>query len=671
MIDLRQGDCKEVLKSLPDNSVDSIVTDPPYELGFMGKSWDSTGIANDATMWSECLRVLKPGGHLLAFSGTRTYHRMASAIEDAGFEVRDMIEWVYGSGFPKSLSIGKAVNSLEIKEWSKIGKCFDNIEKSCIFALWKNNLNNVKFAETLSEKSQTEIGICIPTSVSVQENVVENINQENYDLIVSFAEQNLNEARATNTKTNTVLQNVEAEIRQLQNLVKFAGQLQPSQNHKSWNIFTAQCNVKEWLNENTEVNLKVEKALKTLRGNKKYSNEEITNVLCVALTEILKLTILNQSKIFQNLGTTQKMECVSAINVIITEYTAENLISNTVDILKSKAVDKIQGNEREEFIRNDGAGTSVSGKKTIYGSGLSKADNGTSEFIDTKGTSEWEGWGTQLKPAHEPICMARKPLSEKTIAENCLKWGTGGINIDECRVDTITEKDKNNFHQNRKVVKEYKADDTLYELGMNTVSTAENQLGRFPANLIHDNSEEVRECFPDSKAGSYKGEGSKSGGIWSESTGKPAGMEYGDSGNASRFFKSIIYQPKASKAERNKGCEGLEEKQFGFSGGANGSIDRGDDYDNGQEIGLNRISKMKNNHPTVKPVKLMEYLIEMVTPKNGTVLEPFMGSGTTGIAAVNLNRNFIGIELDAGYFEIAKKRIDSIKQINQLELFAI
>ena len=95
MIDLRKGDCKEVLKALPDNSVDSIVTDPPYELGFMGKSWDSTGIANDAKMWAECLRVLKPGGHLLAFSGTRTYHRMASAIEDAGFEVRDMIECVY------------------------------------------------------------------------------------------------------------------------------------------------------------------------------------------------------------------------------------------------------------------------------------------------------------------------------------------------------------------------------------------------------------------------------------------------------------------------------------------------------------------------------------------------------------------------------------------------
>lgn len=110
------GDCLEELKKLPDNSVDSIVTDSPYELGFMGKSWDNTGIANSVELWTEALRVLKPGGHLLSLGGTRTYHRMAVAIEDAGFEIRDMIEWVYGSGFPKSLNIGKAVDKLQGNE---------------------------------------------------------------------------------------------------------------------------------------------------------------------------------------------------------------------------------------------------------------------------------------------------------------------------------------------------------------------------------------------------------------------------------------------------------------------------------------------------------------------------------------------------------------------------
>ena len=106
------GNCLEVLKSLPSESVDAIVTDPPYELGFMGKKWDASGIAYNVELWSECLRILKPGGHLLAFGGTRTYHRMACAIEDAGFEVRDMLEWIYASGFPKSLNIGKAVDKL-------------------------------------------------------------------------------------------------------------------------------------------------------------------------------------------------------------------------------------------------------------------------------------------------------------------------------------------------------------------------------------------------------------------------------------------------------------------------------------------------------------------------------------------------------------------------------
>ena len=122
MSELLQGDCLIRLKELKDNSIDAIITDPPYELGFMGKKWDNSGIAYNVEMWKECLRVLKPGGHLLSFGGTRTYHRMASAIEDAGFEVRDMIEWVYGSGFPKSLNIGKAVDKIQGNEREITGK---------------------------------------------------------------------------------------------------------------------------------------------------------------------------------------------------------------------------------------------------------------------------------------------------------------------------------------------------------------------------------------------------------------------------------------------------------------------------------------------------------------------------------------------------------------------
>ena len=379
------GDCLEVLKGIAENSVDSIVTDPPYELGFMGKKWDNTGIAYNVELWSECLRVLKPGGHLLAFSGTRTYHRMAVAIEDAGFEVRDMIEWVYGSGFPKSLNIGKAV-------------------------------------------------------------------------------------------------------------------------------------------------------------------------------------------------------------------------------------DKLQGNERE-VMPNPKAKQQTSAKDGIYG------DYEATTHI-SKGTSEWEGCGTALKPAHEPICMARKPLSEKNVAENCLKWGTGGIDIDGSRVGTEGAR-----FNGRSV------DSDIYgKYGTDKLKEVYNY-GRFPANLIHDGSEEVRECFPETKSqGHFNSKVKMVGHTLYEGGFKDFEQEdrkMNDSGNASRFFKSIIYQAKASKVERGEG----------------------------------------NFHPTVKPVALMEYLINMVTPPSGTVLDPFGGSGTTAVASIKLKRNFILIEREAEYIEIIKARVNKTNQDSELTLF--
>jgi DNA modification methylase len=149
------GNCLDKLKELDSNSVDSIVTDPPYELGFMGKSWDNTGIANNVEMWKECLRVLKPGGHLLSFGGTRTYHRMAVAIEDAGFEIRDMIEWVYGSGFPKSLNIGKAVDKLQGNEREEKDVTFPDGSKprktAGHFTVGENIPRNTKYTKGTSE----------------------------------------------------------------------------------------------------------------------------------------------------------------------------------------------------------------------------------------------------------------------------------------------------------------------------------------------------------------------------------------------------------------------------------------------------------------------------------------------------------------------------------------
>ncbi len=375
------GDSLEVLKTLEDNSVDSIVTDPPYELGFMGKKWDNTGIAYNVELWKECLRVLKPGGHLLAFGGTRTYHRMTCAIEDAGFEIRDCIQWLYGSGFPKSHDI-------------------------------------------------------------------------------------------------------------------------------------------------------------------------------------------------------------------------------------SKAIDKKLGAKDE--------------------------------------AQQWDGWGTALKPANEPIVLARKPLSEKTIAENVLKWGTGGLNIDGCRIPT-DETITNHSRSAESAKSKGKYGDSKAQ---ETHQTQGQKLGRFPANVILD--EEAGRML-DEQSGSIS-YGNKSGGYsysdrqyavqgFVKNCKPKAPSNYGDSGGASRFF----YCAKASKKERNIGLEDVEPTTV--DDGRNKPIDN---------PFLRGKTPRQNTHPTVKPVKLMEYLITLVTPPNGIVLDPFFGSGTTGIAAVNLGFNYIGIELDEQYVEIARRRINAV-----------
>lgn len=404
-ITLLQGDCVETMRTLPDNSVDSIVTDPPYELGFMNKKWDSTGIANNVEVWKECLRVLKPGGHLLSFGGTRTYHRMACAIEDAGFEIRDQMQWLYGSGFPKSMNIGKAVDKILGNERDIVGS--------------------------------TTSG-------------------------------------------------------------------------------------------------------KILRANGQ--------------------------------------------------------------------------NERPYQQGNDRITTNI-----------------------TKGSSEWEGWGTCLKPANEPICLARKPISEKTIAENVLKWGTGGLNIDACRITTNPDVDDMLRKTIRgKRIMETWADGSGFK-NENNQLTGVREDGRFPANIILDEGagrlldEQSGKVSYGNKIGGYNYNGNEyevDGFIKSCKPQSPS--NYGDTGGASRFF----YCPKTSKSERN--------------------------------AGLNS----QNNHPTVKPVKLMEYLIKLVTPPNGVILDPFMGSGSTGIASKNLGFRFVGVELDKEYCEIAEKRIGSMpgeKQINMLD----
>jgi len=370
---LHLGDCLDVLRTLPDCSVDAVVTDPPYGLAFMGKRWDYD--VPSVAIWAECLRVLKPGGHLLAFAGTRTQHRMACRIEDAGFEIRDMIAWVYGSGFPKSLDVSKAID-------------------------------------------------------------------------------------------------------------KAAGALQ---------------------------------------------------------------------------------------------------------------------HEAKNFRADGGSGT-ASYRPTINPHAYTPPAPATPE------AQQWSGWGTALKPALEPITMARKPLAG-TVAANVQEHGTGALNVDGCRVVAGDGYTENAVTQGINTAR------TSYDPRQVRRTFEPSASGRWPANLIHDGSDEVVGLFPQTAGAiGMKGKTGHSNSIYSNfphQEERSPGIA--DSGSAARFF----YTAKASKDDRDDG----------------------------------------NTHPTVKPTDLMRYLCRIVTPPGGVVLDPFMGSGSTGKAAMLEGFGFIGIEREAAYHAIAEQRI--------------
>jgi site-specific DNA-methyltransferase (adenine-specific) len=313
-----------------------------------------------------------------------------------------------------------------------------------------------------------------------------------------------------------------------------------------------------------------------------------------------------------------------------------------------KAVDKLQGNEREVVGKNLNSRSAELHKKTVYESGLK--DNA----VITKGNSEWEGWGTALKPAHEPIVMARKPF-KGSVAENVLEHGTGGINIDECRVGTD---DKLSIGSNKR-------DNANVNFGMkdNKEKQKQHEQGRFPANVMHDGSEEVQKIFPQTSKSSggrsYQNTNQMYSGGWANEKGNKTDPGFGDEGTAARYF----YCAKASKKDRDEGLEQLETPTENLQG-----LDtRGRTLvrDDGTKTLVERwkpSAERKNNHPTVKPTELMRYLCRLVTPQGGVVLDPFMGSGSTGKAAVMGGYKFVGIEMDEEYFEIACARLQAAQK---------
>lgn len=406
---VHHGDCREVMATLDAASVDAVVCDPPYGLSFMGKGWDH-GVPG-VEFWTEALRVAKPGAHLLAFGGTRTYHRLACAIEDAGWEIRDCVMWVYGSGFPKSHDVSKAIDKAAGAEREVVGTIPDR---------WTGKSTVLNFA---TDRPQSEV-------------------------------------------------------------------------------------------------------------------------------------------------------CVTGLPA-------------------------------------------------------------------TDAARQWSGWGTALKPAWEPIIVARKPLCG-TVAENVLTHGTGGINVDGCRVgiDGGTVKGSKPQGDGK----------GIYGTGLHgACKIVQLNAGRWPANVIHDGSDELVGLFPQANGGSFSAaRGPQT--IYGNGKGLPAAVgtpphQMNDSGSAARFF----YCAKASKADRDEGCEGIDERlTMRYGEKAQGPLP--------QQTPSKPVAQ-RNHHPTVKPTALMRYLCRLVTPPGGVVLDPFTGSGSTGKAAVLEGFDFVGIEREAEYVEIARARI--------------
>jgi DNA modification methylase len=479
------------LKHLSDNSVDSVVTDPPYELGFMGKSWDSSGIAYDPAVWAECLRVLKPGGHILAFGGSRTWHRLAVAIEDAGFELRDSIAWIYGSGFPKSLDVSKAIDKSDAK--------VERRARDLRFTAWMRS-----------------------TGITAKK---------------------INELTSSNMASH-------------------------------------------YLTDKEQPTVPTEDMFALLRPHLPKVPDDIERL-------VFERTV--ESKNFAKREVTGQHKTAAAA---------------------------------QQWMANYGMPADLTAKER-------------KDIATTPEAKTWQGWGTALKPAFEPVVVGRKPFGKGvTVAENVLKWGVGGLNIDGSRIGTehVTI---NTFDNGAKPFGD----------AVGEPYTSRESQGRWPANVILD---EVTAGLLDEQS-SERGASAKASGATltgastSHSRGKFNGVEdtpfYGDSGGASRFF----YVAKASRRDRNEGLEELEAVRH---------ADRVSDDGPGGENPRNRTNQAKQNfHPTVKPTALMRYLIKLVTPEGGVVLDPFTGSGSTGKAALLDGFQFVGVELTEEYLPIIEGRL--------------
>jgi DNA modification methylase len=645
--ELHHGDCLDVLKTLADCSVDAIVTDPPYGLGkapdpvkvmtawatqgyfevqgkgFMGKKWDA--FVPPPIVWKEVFRVLKPGGHLLAFAGTRTQDWMAMSLRFAGFEIRDMIFWCYGQGFPKSLDVSKAIDKAAGAEREVIGT------------------RTSAFGD--AETSDTGDGRnlwCKPATKEVPltgEPATDAARQwEGWGTALKPALEPITLARKPlKTSCVNVLAVVESSLRN-----------QGVKGDIKWKKENASGAGKKKLKASLDSTRHLEPSAvyaKSAGETETGSEERQTR------KSLEKPMPIGEQKTGSTTGVTQNP---SAKNCEIKSYpltvesanAAERPNQFSLQSTISTAEGPSTGNLfTEKFTSNSKETDTLRDTESFVGiaTGLTGSMASVRIVRDLEGRFLW--------PSGLPEFV---PGSQLTVAANVLEHGTGGLNIDACRVEangdklgggrisTTTEGWDRPWKHDSEAIEACKA------RGDEAVAKAE-QLGRFPANFLHDGSEEVLALFPDSKGqqGDVRGsEPSKTGdaNCYGE-FGRVPFSSRNDTGSAARFF----YCAKASKKDRDEGCDNMLLKACGMMEDDNYPIKTGS--------GNLCETKRKNVHPTVKPTDLMRYLCRLVTPPGGLILDPFMGSGSTGKAAMLEGFRFIGIEQEAEYLEIAEARI--------------
>lgn len=543
--------------------VESIVTDPPYGLSFMGRKWDYDVPTTD--LWGRALECLRPGGHLLAFAGTRTQHRMAVRIEDAGFEIRDMIAWVYGQGFSKSFNM-RRVEGCDCQGNPIASTHGEEESKHDVRPLRDPDLSKAFGDE--EEQGEDLLASVRQPDLRVRSNALSGSGGQE-----GFQDARQDEPCVGGREVHGTGQGICHGPES--NASKGEGERLRSGAHLG-------CGEDAW------------SAAESRGGGSPQEPEEGR----------------------QPAG-------------------------------KPRSVREPSGTLDARALRGRGA---------CPGCG--------------KLLPEFVGWGTALKPALEPITVARRPL-DGTVAETVLAHGTGALNVDGCRVEAGDGYTENAVTQGINTAR------TSYAPAAGRRTFEPSASGRWPANLIHDGSEEVVGLFPQTASGQPMNRMHTDPGRSVQSGASEGGTYmhtgYGDRGSAARFF----YESKATRNDRNEGCEAF----FWYEPPGAKRWLRIDEATyrrlEAENVELRKAKKTThkiaqgNIHPTVKPTDLMGYLMRLVTRPGGVVLDPFMGSGSTGKAAILEGFGFVGIERDPDHFEIAKARIlDAIRQRDEARRLA-